>query len=334
MIEEVQKPRVWLAAVGYAGLFVTCFVLFAYWTFPYDRLSALAVDRVAQSGAGYDLSIGRLAPYWLTGVELADVKLQKRAESPAEVKAAAASALQVQSMRARLALIPLLWGARSVTFDAALDQGELSGTFAQGGDAMTLVGELSRLNVGKLGVLDSVLSVPVLGELTGNFDLRLEKEVMKSAGTVELTLKGLVIGDGKAKQKLGSMGGLTIDPIEVGDVRIALEVKDGSGAIKELKSNGKDLKLEGKGDIRLSDPVARSRLNLLIRAQFTDAYKQKSPRTQTMFSFIDSSPEAASAKTQDGAFQLRLSGLLSSIRAQPLGSAPFQAPAGTGEATQ
>ncbi|MFM2418764.1 MAG: hypothetical protein RL385_3487 [Pseudomonadota bacterium] len=334
MMEEVHKPRIWLATIGYAGLFATCFVLFAYWTFPYERLSALAVDRVAQSGSGYDLSIGRLAPYWLTGVELTDVKLQKRADSPADVKAAAASALQVQSMRARLALLPLLWGARSVTFDASLEQGELSGTYVQGGDAKTLVGELSRLNVGKLGVLDSVLSVPVVGELTGAFDLTLAKEAVKSAGTVQLTLKGLVIGDGKAKQKLGSMGGLTIDPIDVGDLRVALEVKDGSGAITELRSNGKDLKLEGKGDIRLSDPIARSRLNLLLRAQFTDAYKQKSPRTQTMFSFIDSSPEAATAKTPDGAFQLRLSGLLSSIRAQPMGSAPFQVPTSSAEGNQ
>jgi type II secretion system protein N len=321
MSEAVAPVSRWLERTGYVLLFVVSFLLFAYWTFPYDRVAALLVDRVAQSSAGYTLSIGELSPYWLSGVELTDVKLDKRPSADAPADGASAQPIVVDALRARLAVLPLLWGTRSISFDAELPSGELDGKYVDHGDRTQVSGELSGLDVGKLGVLDAVLTVPVKGELTGEFDLTLAKEADKSDGAIDVTLKGLVIGDGKAKQKLGSMGGLTLDPIEVGDVHLVLEVKAGAGVVKELRSDGKDLALGGSGDLRLASPPMRSRLNLLLKARLTEAYRKKSPRTQTMFSFIDSAPDAAAAKTPDGAFQFRLSGTLNALRAVPQGNA-------------
>jgi type II secretion system protein N len=309
----------WFERAAYALLFAVSFVLFAYWTFPYDRLASLITDRVAQSSAGYTLSIGQLSPYWLSGVELSDVKLDKRPAAGED--ATARKPITLDSVRARVAILPLLWGSRSLSFDAELPEGELDGELVQSEGSTDVEGSLSGVDVGKLGVLDSVLTVPVKGEISGEFALKLAKQADQSDGSADLTIKGLVVGDGKAKQKLGSMGGLTLDPIEVGDVHLVLDVKAGVGTVKELRSNGADLELGGSGEVRLMEPVSRSRINLLVKAKLTDRYRTKSPRTQTMFSFIDGSPDAAAAKTPDGAFQFRLSGPLNAVRAAPQGSA-------------
>ncbi|HEY6877189.1 MAG TPA: type II secretion system protein GspN, partial [Polyangiales bacterium] len=162
----------------------------------------------------------------------------------------------------------------------------------------------------------------------GDINLTLGKQPTKTQGAVKLGIDKLVIGDGKAKLKLGSMGGLTIDPIDAGAVTMDLDVKDGVGMVRKLAAAGSDLKLIGSGDVRFAQPVARSRLNIVLKLSLTDAYKNKSGRTKAMFALLESggASQLSSAKTADGGFQFRLSGPLNAVRALPAGQAPLPAP--------
>ncbi len=315
-----------LTIAGYGAFFWAWFALFAYWTFPYDRVAAYLTDRVDQGDSGYSLEIGSLAPYWLTGVELEDVKLRRvspvASPTPTEPNAEADDgAFNVREARARLSMLSLLIGNRAVSFDAELEQGAVDGEYEESGDTKHLEATLSKIDLGRLGVLESVLSLPVKGDVGGELDLTLGKEPTKSSGNVKLTIRGLTIGDGKAKFKLGAMGGLTIDPIEAGTVTLELDVKEGLGTVKKLSTDGKDLELDGSGTIRFAEPVARSRVDILVRIKFTDAYKNKSGRTKALFSLLDGAavPQVRAAKSADGALQFRLVGTLGAVRASPAG---------------
>ena len=313
-----------LTIAGYGAFFWGWFALFAYWTFPYDRVAAYLTDRVDQSDSGYSLEIGSLSPYWLTGVELENVKLRRT--NPVALPVASNGkvdddAFKVREARARLSMLPLLIGNRAVSFDAELEQGALEGEYEEAGDTKHIDATLSKIDLGKLGVLDSVISLPVKGDVGGEFDLTLGKEATKSTGNAKLTIRGLTVGDGKAKFKLGAMGGLTIDPIEAGTVTLELDVKEGVGTVKKLSTDGKDVELDGSGEIRFADPIARSRVDILLRIKFTDAYKNKSGRTKALFSLLDGAavPQVRAAKTADGALQFRLVGTLGAVRASPAG---------------
>src|SRR4051812_21287278 len=127
-----------LLIMGYNSFFWLAFWLFCYWTFPYDRLAAFLADKVAQSGSGYALEIGELSPYWGTGVELTDVKVHKQralsaptAKPKAGEAAASESGIKVRQAHARIGMLGLLFGTRAVTFDAALDQGEIEGSYEE-----------------------------------------------------------------------------------------------------------------------------------------------------------------------------------------------------------
>lgn len=331
-----------LTLVGYNAYFVLAFLLFCYWTFPYDRLAAYLIDRVAESGSGYTLDIGSLEPYWLTGVELEQVKVRKQAAAmaapataaPGDKKAAPAPepGITVSTAHARLGLFSLLFGSKKLSFGAELGQGEIEGTFEQDGDDAHVVATLSKVDLGKLGLLESLVSVPMQGTLTGDFDLALAKAAAKTNGKVKLTIQKMVVGDGKAKLKVGAMGGLTLDPISAGDVTLEMDVKEGVGTVRKMSANGSDLRLQGSGEVRFTQPLKRSRLGLLLRLELTDAYRNKSSRTKAMFMLLDSSPapQVAAAKTADGAFQLRLTGPLSSVRALPAGMDPSGGAGGAG----
>lgn len=313
-----------MSLAGYTSFFWFWFALFAYWTFPYDRVAAFLTDKIDHSDYGYSLEIGSLSPYWLTGVELEDVKLRRTAAVTIPSVAgepAKDDAFKIREARARLGLLSLLIGDRAVSFDAELDQGAIEGVYEESGDTKHVDATLSKVDLGKLGILDSVISLPVKGDVGGDFDLTLGKEAAKSTGQVKLQIRGLAIGDGKAKLKLGAMGGLTIDTIEAGTVTMELDVKDGVGTVKKLSTDGKDLELEGSGEVRLADPISRSRVDILLRVKFTDAYKNKSSRTKAVFGLLEtgSVPQVRAAKTPDGALQFRLLGTLGAVRAAPAG---------------
>ncbi|MDB4977517.1 MAG: ral secretion pathway protein [Myxococcaceae bacterium] len=316
-----------LSLLGYNAFFWLVFWLCAYWTFPYERLAAYITDKIAESGSGYTMEIGALSPYWLTGVELEQVKIQKSAatalaEPPdAKGKAAPSPAIRIETAHARLGLFSLLFGGKSLGFDAELGDGEIDGSYKEDGDETKIVARLSKVDLAKLGLLESFVSLPMKGTLTGDFDLTLGKQPTKTNGTVKLGISALTIGDGKAKVKLGTMGGLTIDPINAGEVTIELAVKEGTGTVKRLTTSGPDLKLDGSGDIRFAQPLSRSRLGILLRLKLTDTYKNKTPRTKTMFALLEGtgSPQVAAAKTSEGAYQLRLSGTFAALRALPAG---------------
>jgi type II secretion system protein N len=326
-----------LSLLGYNAFFWFAFWLCAYWTFPYERLAAFLTDKVTESGSGYTLEIGALSPYWLTGVQLEQVKVRKQAAeslaTPPDPKGAPVvdQAIKIDVAHARLGILPLLTGSTKLSFGAELGSGEIEGTYQESGDDKQVVATLSKVDLSKLAVLESLISLPTKGTLTGEFDLTLGKQASKTNGKVNLTIDKLTVGDGKAKFKVGNMGGLTIDPIDAGNVTIALDVKDGTGTVKKLTANGPDLKLDGSGDIRFAQPLTRSRLGILLKFKLTDAYRNKTSRTKTMFALLEGSggQQLASARTTDGSYQLRVSGTLSAARALPAGNQGFTGGAGS-----
>jgi type II secretion system protein N len=322
----------WLPYVAYNTLFWIAFWMFCYWTFPYDRVATYLIDRV--SGRGYTLEIGELHPYWLSGVELTNVVVRKDSSEPPAIVPGAAkekpvdTAFRIPEVRARMGILSLLFGGKAVNFDLALDDGEIDGSFAEDSEQKSFKASFEDVDLAKLGLFDTLLSLPVRGTLGGEIDLTLNRDPKQSSGKVDLKLDKLTVGDGKAKIKVGGMGGLTLDPVEAGTLKVEIDVKQGVGSIKRLSTDGKDLQLKGSGELRFAEPLMSSRASILVNIRFTDSYRNKSPRTQAMFSLLDNSgsPQLLAAKMPDGALQYRLAGTLGLLRPVPEGSSGSAAP--------
>ncbi|MCA9582599.1 MAG: type II secretion system protein GspN, partial [Myxococcales bacterium] len=270
--------------LGYALFFAGCFLLFSYWTFPWNRVRDYAITQLEPQVPGYRFRVGSLSPSWVTGMTMTDVKITKTGPTPDQ-----SMELSVDELTLRVKVLPYLFGTRRFTFSAEMGEGELDGAYGEstsgdkGKEVITkeVELELDQVDLARLEVLRSVLTLPLKGKASGEVDLTLSTDTEKTEGVIDLQIDGLVLGDGETKLPFPGLGdGLTIDPIRMGTVKLQADVEKGVAKIKDLSSKGPDAELKIAGEVQLNAKFERSRPDLLARLKFTDAYKNKSDRTK------------------------------------------------------
>ena len=301
--------------VGYPLYFVSAFLAFAYLTFPYERLRDFLVQELEypagpggrRIASGYRVSIVELEPYWLTGVELTGVRIEREAREAGKPKVD----MTMSSVTARLQILPLFTKTAKVAFDLEGGGGTLEGSYATSFDQTSTAIDVEAHDVvmQRLGPIREEIGVPVRGIVDGHVELDLPQRADQSSGEIDLRIRNFELGDGEAKIPLPSMpSGLTIEPIRTGTLSIAMNVEAGVGTIRRFQASGPDVDLGAEGNVHFAHPLSMSRLDILLRARFKDAYRNKSPRTQALFGLLDMNQVLRSARTPDGALQVRLRG--------------------------
>jgi type II secretion system protein N len=310
------KLLIW---AGYVGYFLFCFVTFSYLMFPYDRLQEYAKQQVAahtggKDGAPMKLDIGSISPYWPPGVALHDVEVDRpgKGSDPA-------LQLKLDSITARLKVLPLLVGTRALSFSAEQGAGSLAGSVAASEARTELDLEFDAMDAEALG-LGGFLQLPIKGQLDGDAVLALSTIPTETDGDVTLTIQNLQLGDGKAKVPVpGMRDGITVERINAGTLTMNLEIRQGVVEIKALTTDGPDLKLNGTGNIKLAEDLERSRLDVTLELTFSEAYKARNDRTKAIFQLISFQPELKSALTAAGGLSFKVTGSLSAPRGKPAG---------------
>lgn len=330
-----MKPWMKRAAkwVGYPLFFVFVFLLFAYWTFPWDRVRDYIVQEVEtpmrggrRVASGFELEIVDLSPSWGTGVDLTGVRLVKLPTEPDERPVD----VTFESVHARVGLLSALMGDLDLDFEAVVAGGDVSGHFEQSGEDVAFDVDIENVNLRRISILRAYLPLPTQAKLNGHVDLAMGEQANATNGSIDLRLEGLKIGDGQAKLAIEGMGdGITVDEIDAGNVAIEGTVENGVLNLRRFQGRGADLELGGAGELRVMRPFELSRADVLVRLKFTDAYKEKSDRTRALFSLLDLQPRLRSFKTSDGALQIRIAGTLAG-RITTRGAGGEPAPGGGG----
>ncbi len=314
--------------VGGPIAFLVSFVLFAYWTFPYDRLRdwiVQEVERPESSGgvrtpSGYTLEIRSLSPSWVTGVELEGVRFSKLSREPG----GRPLVIEADEVDARISLLSLLAGNISLTFDVAIGGGTIEGEFEKTDEATHVEAEVADVDVKRLGILRDLIGLPVTGSLGGSVNVTLALETKNTAGNVDLHVANVNIGDGRAElRRRAGTKGLVIERLGAGRLTLQAEIREGVARISKIEANGSDIEVDGSGTIRLAQPLRMSRAELMLRVKIADGYKNRNTRTRALFELMDFDPELSAAKTPDGALQWRLEGTFGAgLRSTPAGRAP------------
>jgi len=304
-----------LSWLGYAGFFWFCFILFAYWNFPYSRARTFIIHEVSQR-TGYQLSIDELSPHWGTGVHLEGVTLTRPAANadsePAELELAEATV--------SISPLSLLGGKTSVSFSASTGEGSAEGSYTEAGEMFELLVDLDALDLGLLGV-GGWIGLPLRGQATGNVSLLMPEVGNDPSITAELAIAQLSLGDGKAKFiPPGMRDGITIEKINAGTLTLQIATEAGIAMVKQFHGAGVDLKLTGDGTMRIGRPLPRSRADLSVGVTFTQAYKERSDRTKALFQLLDFQPDIKRATSDDGTMTFHLSGPILALRGAPAGA--------------
>ncbi|MDH5492714.1 MAG: type II secretion system protein GspN, partial [Myxococcales bacterium] len=233
---RVRQTRMgrWLPWIGSASYFLFFFLLFAYLTFPYDRLRDWIIEQVEYSEgpggtripSGYELEIVSLEPSWFTGIEAHGVRLVKAAEGPEE------RPLDVtfEELHARVSVLPLLIGDIALSFGGRVGGGEVDGEFEASGEALALRAKIAHVHLRRIPILRILVGLPFSGQVDGEVDLAIEEDRSQSEGTLGLRIAELEVGDGSAKFALDGMrDGLTIEKFAAGDLELEIALEEGIG---------------------------------------------------------------------------------------------------------
>jgi type II secretion system protein N len=212
----------------------------------------------------------------------------------------------------------LLFGEKKVNLDAAVGGGKITSSYVENSSGRKIKAELTKVDIAQLG-LDSYVGLPIKGKASGSIDLTIPVEASKSTGSVKVEIKGLHLGDGKAKIKIPALGsaGLTVDEVDAGKLELGVQVQDEVATLTRFATDGKDLRLNGKGALRLVEPFKRSRPDITLDLSFSQAFRTKSDRTKAMFEIIGMRPEWQRATTPDGTLRVHLGGTLQLPRGGP-----------------
>jgi type II secretion system protein N len=311
---------------GYGILGLGCVFVFAFWTFPWERVRdaiVLEVERPMGPGgqrrpSGMPLEIGELSPAFFDGVTLENVRFALPSEDASEP----AQEVFIESVDVDVSLLSLLVGNVGLDFDIDLGGGAVVGEFLWDGEETRIAAELVNVSLRRIGPLRAKLGLPIGGNVTGTVELAFAEEPSKTNGSIALTIDELWVGDGQAKLKIPLLpgDGLTIERINAGTLRTNVVVEEGMARVEQLDAQGPDLELRASGEVRIAKPLRVSRPDLLLRVKFTDAYRERNDRTRGIFSLVDLTPQLRSAKTSDGALQYRLAGTFSRLSARPAGA--------------
>lgn len=324
MLERFALPnaRRLLAFVGYSAFFSFFFLMFSYWNFPYSRVRQFLINKVS-TDFGYQMSIGDVAPHWVSGLHLSEVKVTK----PAPDADSEPIDLVLEEATVRASLLPMLFGKMVFTFWASDGTGSVEGSYEQEQEAFAVQAELAELDLGAVGI-GPWLGLPLRGIATGEVALTMPEAVAQADASGKLVITGVAIGDGKAKLKLpGLRDGFTVERLDAGTFTLELASENGLATIKQFESKGTDIAIHGEGTLRLVRPIARSRGDFLLSATFTDKYKERNDRTKALFQLLDFQPDLKRATSDDGTMTFRISGALSAIRAVPAATPAAESPA-------
>lgn len=338
MTARTKRILTW---VGYAAFYLFALMIFAYLTFPYDRLRSRIQNEFNRSQTGPNpltLRLGHLGSYWFSGVEADDVDLISPPPLPVageEAKPAKPKMMRIDSLHVRASMLRLLFGTVHISFGAKAFGGEVSGFTSDADGGRKLEVEIEDMGLADAPMLSDMLGLPIGGTLSGTVEFLMpEGKLAKGEGKVDLKFAGLSAGDGKTKV----LNAIALPKVEVGDLTLQATATAGNLKIDTLSASGKDVDLSADGSVRLRDPFDQSVMSLAARFKFSDKFTNKDDMTRGLFGapgspvpgLFDLVPQNKHAKRPDGFYGWRVNGSISHPAFMPAADAggPTVAPHG------
>jgi type II secretion system protein N len=208
----------------------------------------------------------------------------------------------------------LLLDTIDAEFEATMDEGEITGAFYKGDDESHVEFDIKELPLYGVPKLQEAVNAPVRGYFALSVDITAPgNEWAKSSGRVEVHCTSCTVGDGDTKlyvpgSKKTSMlsKGVTIPEIDLGTLDGVLEIADGKAVAEEFGTQSNDIVFKISGDIEFKDPIAKSRLNLMIKVFIDPSLRERSENVDLLV--LTASPKVKMDPPDEGWMAVVLEG--------------------------
>jgi type II secretion system protein N len=200
----------------------------------------------------------------------------------------------------------LLFDTIDVEFEGSMDEGSIAGAFYKSGNESRISFKIADLPLYGVPKLQDAVNAPVRGVFALDVDMTApSNQWAKASGRLEVHCYSCMIGDGETKlfvpgTKKDSMlaKGVTIPEIDLGTLDGVLEIVDGKAVAEEFGTQSNDIVFKISGDIEFKDPIANSRLNLLIKVFIDPSLRSRSDNIDLLV--VTASPKVKMDPPDDG----------------------------------
>lgn len=330
---KVLAKRI-LPKLGYPLFYLFCLLIFISWTFPYEKLKDRIVTQFnvqqAKSRNPQELQIDELDSSFITGVKAKGVRIISPPAEPGK----SPSVISIDEARARISLLSLLVGNKSISFKVEAFDGVIKGDFYDSGKQRELEINFDSVDVARIDIIAANIGFPLDGKLNGSIKLSMpEGKASKANGSIDLEVKEMNAGNTKELPiKLPTGGTFKLPRLKVGSFNINGEAKDGVLKLTKIAAQGGDVDVAGDGRVQLREIANEAHLDVHLKFKINDNYRKKNDVTKSLFgepgskspALIDLDPKMSKAKGSDGFYSLRVGGTLGKPDVKPsaAGSTP------------
>lgn len=309
----MARLKKFLKAFIYPIIFVVFLVSGIYWGFPLDSVKDFVAlefkKNLAKASEGKfdfepEVTIGHMAPWYLTGVEMDDVEILMPTEDGRPAK------IQLEAVKLRLGLLKTLSGTPSFEFDTELYGSNIYGHAAlrqDGLDSFSL--NIRGLELAQAKALEKNLGVKVAGKIDFSAEMQFAKSKKEMpVGSVKLNTVGFKVGPGKLNLPgAGFSSGLDLPEFKIGQISGNLSIKDGLADLPDFSIKGGDVLASLKVSSELKSNLAFSKLSGSGFFKLKETFLQANPKFSTIFEL---SPEIKRAQDAEGRVHLEIKGSL------------------------
>jgi len=254
-----------LRVVGYVLFFLFFFVVFLYLKFPYNAIKDTVLQKL-ETGSSLRVEMDDFAPDKLTGVEARGIRVYALKGDRTFL------VVQLDRVRARLAILPLLTGRVRLAVDLDAYQGNMEGQFSKSGRVSDLDLRFSNINLGLydltevLGFVGKLKLDGILGGLiTGHFD---GADLNATSAEAQLQLQGMKLAE-------SSIYGITTPELSFEPATLKLELDKRALKIVEGKLTGDQMEVELGGRMTLRDDLMKSNYNYFLKFKPSAAFEDQ-----------------------------------------------------------
>lgn len=189
--------------------------------------------------------------------------------------------------------LSLLIGNIDVDVEAHPADGRIFAHYDRDSSSSAVKIEIEELPLYDVPKARQALNAPLHGLFGLKVDLEMPgNKFAKASGTIDLTCAGCSIGDGETKLYIpGSKGlkdGTVIPQIDLGTFVGKMIVEKGvakTEGLMETKSD--DVEVSVEGEIDFNDPFPKSRFDMIVKVNLTQALQQRSEKLRLVFQGAD-----------------------------------------------
>jgi type II secretion system protein N len=272
---------------GWAAISLLFFVLFAWLSLP-TRAIAWRIGHEAKK-AGYIVDVEDVSVSLLGNVTLENVSWTFSPSRPDQIP----SKFFVKEIEIDVSLFALLIGNIDVEIEARRDEGIITVEYSRSSSESEIHIAVEELPLYDVPKAYQALNAPLLGYFALKIDLVMpDNKFAKAEGAIEITCAACKIGDGVEKLFIpGSKGlkdGTVIPEIDLGTFVGKLVVEKGTAKTEvQMETKSDDVEVSVEGSIKLKDPFPKSRLDLTVKVNLTDALQARSEKLRLVFQGAD-----------------------------------------------